>query len=115
MRIGGYDFEMVLSVYGFLSVVLLTTLWFLAIFAFRVALAFIELLPYLGSLEPTFQLSPRIELLTWQMFITSLLPALVLGPITHLALTGAAASKVFEAAALEEESAAAEDITRNER
>ena len=40
MRIGGYYIEVGLSSYDYLSVTLLSVLWFLAIFAFRVGRCF---------------------------------------------------------------------------
>ncbi len=102
MRVGGYYIEVGLSSYDYLSVTLLSVLWFLAIFAFRVAVAFLELFPQLSSIEPNFQLSPRLELLTWHTFLTSLIIALVLGPITHYAITRAAAFKVYRDAMMAE-------------
>ena len=108
MRLGGYYIELGLDANDFLSITLLTILWFLGIFAFRMGLVFLELLPQLGTLQEEFQPSPRVRLLTWGLFLTSLIPALLLGPITHFATTRAAAIKVYrelaETADLEETS-----------
>ena len=100
MRIGSYYIEIGINAYDILSMVLLSVLWFLGIFAFRVSVAFLELLPQLGSLAPDFQLSPRLELLTWQVFLSSLILAIFLGPFTHSVVTRAAAIKVFKEAML---------------
>ena len=95
MRFGGYYIELGLNEHDFLSMTLLTLLWFLGIFAFRMALVFLELLPGLGALSENFQPSPRTKLLTWQPFLTSAVLAVILGPITHSAITRAAAIKVY--------------------
>ena len=95
MRLGGYYIEIGLNAYDILSMALLSVLWFLGIFSFRAALAFLELLPQLGSLSPDFQLSPRLELLTWQTFLSSLVLAIFLGPLTHSVLVRASIIKVF--------------------
>ncbi len=106
MRFGGYYIELGLDANGFLSMGLLTILWFLGIFAFRVGLVFLELLPQLATLPESFRLSPGMDLLTWQPFLTSIVLAAFLGPITHSALTRAAVIKVYrelsEAADLEQ-------------
>ena len=80
----------------------LTGLWFAAIFAFRMGLAFLEVLPQLGLLAEDHELSPFVKLLTWHPILTSLAPAIVLGPLTHSAITGAALFRMYEAARLEE-------------
>ena len=95
MRFGGYYIELGLDANDFLSMTLLTILWFLGIFAFRMGLAFLELLPQLGTLPEDFRPSPRLELLAWRPFLTSVVPALILGPITHTVITRAAAIKVY--------------------
>ena len=95
MRMGGYYIEIGLNAYDILSMVLLSVLWFLGIFAFRAAVAFLELLPQLGSLAPDFQLSPRLELLTWRIFLSSLVLAIFLGPLTHSVLVRACIMKAF--------------------
>ena len=94
--------EVGLSSYDYLSITLVSLLWFLAVFAFRVAVAFLELLPELSSIESHFLLSPRLELRTWHTFLTSLIIALVLGPITHYAITRAAVFKVYRDAMMGE-------------
>ncbi len=95
MRIGGYYIELGLDASDFLSMVLLTILWFVGIFAFRTSLVFLELLPRLADLPGDFQLSSRLEMLTWQPFLTSIVLAAVLGPVTHWSLTRAAAIRVY--------------------
>jgi hypothetical protein len=95
MRFGDYYIELGLDASDFLSMTLLSLLWFLGIFAFRMSLVFLELLPQLATLPEDFRLSPRLELVTWQPFLTSIVVALVLGPVTHSALTRAAAIKVY--------------------
>lgn len=103
MRIGGLYIETSLNAYDCLSMALLSLLWFLGIFAFRMGMAFLELLPELGALESGFQLSPRLQLLTMQPILTSLLLAVVLGPITHSVITRSSLFKVFyELSVLEE-------------
>ena len=112
MRLGGYYIELGLDANDFVSMILLTVLWFLGIFAFRMGMVLLELLPQMGALPQDFQSSPRVGLLTWGPLLTSLIPALFLGPITHLSITRAAAIKVYrelaEAAALEEPSESVE-------
>ncbi|MDE2843183.1 MAG: hypothetical protein OXN21_07365 [Chloroflexota bacterium] len=95
MRIGGFYIETSLNAYDFLSMALLSLIWFLGIFSFRIGLAFLELLPELGSLEAGFELVPRLQLLTAQPILTSLLLSVVLGPITHSAITRSTLIKVF--------------------
>ena len=95
MRIGGYYIELGLDANDYLSMALLSLLWFLGVFAFRMGLVFLELLPQLATLPEDFRLSPRMDLVTWQPFLTSIILALVLGPITHFALTRAAAIRVY--------------------
>jgi hypothetical protein len=106
MRFGDYYIKLGLDANDLLSMILLTILWFLGIFAFRMGLAFLELMPQLGTLPEDFIPSPGVELLTWRPLLTSTVPALLLGPITHFAITGAAAFKVYrglaESAVLEE-------------
>ncbi len=87
---------------GFHSITLISMLWFLAVFAFRLAVAFLELFPRLSSIETNFQLSPRLELLTWHTFLASLIIALALGPITHYAITRAAVFKIYHDAMMGE-------------
>jgi len=95
MRIGGFYIETSLNAYDFLSMSLLSLLWFLGIFSLLMGMAFLELLPELGSLEAGFELAPRIQLLTAQPILTSLLLAVVLGPVTHSAITRSTLIKVF--------------------
>ena len=95
MRIGGYYIELGLDANDFLSMTLLSLLWFLGIFAFRMGLVFLELLPQLATLPEDFRPSPRMDVVTWQPFLTSIILALVLGSITHFALTRAAAIRVY--------------------
>ena len=94
MRLGGYYIELGLDANDFLSMTLLALLWFLGIFAFRMGLVFLELLPQMGTLPEDFKPSPRVHLLIWGPFLTSVVPALFLGPTTHFAITRAAANKV---------------------
>ena len=58
MQLGGYYIELGLDASDFLSMSLLTILWFLGIFAFRMSLVFLELLPQLGTLQEEFRPSP---------------------------------------------------------
>lgn len=95
MRLGGYYIELGLDASDFLSMALLAILWFLGIFAFRMGLVFLELLPHLGTLPEDLTPSPRMRLLTWGPILTSVVPALFLGPITHFAITRAAVIKVY--------------------
>jgi len=104
MRFGGYYIELGLDANDFLSMTLLSLLWFLGIFAFRIGLVLLELLPQLATLPEDFSPSPRMDLVTWQPFLTSIILALVLGPVTHSALTRAAAIRVYR------ELAPAEDV-----
>ena len=105
MRIGGFYIETSLNAYDFLSMALLSLLWFLGIFSFRMGMAFLELLPELGSLESGYELAPRIQLLTAQPILTSLLLAVVLGPITHSVITRSTLIRVFrELSAVEDAS-----------
>ena len=110
MRIAGYQIEIGLSGYDFLAMALLTGLWFLGIFGFRMGLAFLELMPQLGMLTADYQLSPRLGVLTVAPLATSFLLALILGPLTHTALTKAAAIKVFRELTIEEDVAEEEEI-----
>ena len=58
MRLGRYYIELGLDANDFLSMTLLTLLWFLGIFAFRMGLALLELLPQLGTPPEDFSPSP---------------------------------------------------------
>ena len=95
IRIGGYSIETNFSGFDVLASALLAGLWFLGIFAFRIGLAFLELLPELGSLSPDFQYSPRLEMLTFFPGFTSLVIAIVLGPITHSVISRAAIIRIY--------------------
>lgn len=95
MRFGGYYIEPDLDANDFLSMTVLTLLWFIGIFAFRMGLAFLELLPQMGNLPEDYRPSPRIDLLTWRPLLTSAVAAVILGPITHSAITRASAIKVY--------------------
>ena len=90
IRIAGYYVELPFSVYDCLSSALLAMLWFVGIFGFRMGVTFLEILPQLGTLAANYQLSPRLELLTWHPLSTSLVLALLLGPLTHSVLARAA-------------------------
>lgn len=98
IRIGGYFIETNFSSYDVLASILLAALWFLAIFACRLGLAFLELLPELGSLPPDFELSPQLELLTFYPGLTSLLLAIILGPITHSVISRATLIRIYSEA-----------------
>ena len=102
VRIGGYFIELPFSLHDLLAVALLTGLWFAAIFGLRMGLVFLELLPQLGVLTENYPLSPRAQLLTWHPVLTSLGPAVILGPVTHFVITGAALIRIYEAALPEE-------------
>ena len=110
MRFGGYYIEIGLDANDFLSMTLLAILWFLGIFAFRIGLALLELLPQLGTLPEDFRLSPRVDLLTWRPLLTSVVPAVILGPVTHSAITRAAAIKVYKELAEAGEMAEPDDL-----
>ena len=103
MRIGGFYIETSLNAYDFLSMALLSLIWFLGIFSFRMGAAFLELLPELGNLESGFELAPRIQLLTAQPILTSLLLGVVLGPITHSVITRSTLIRVFREFSTEED------------
>lgn len=90
IRIAGYYIELPFSVYDCLSSMLLAVLWFVGIFGFRMGITYLELLPQLGTLAANYQLSPRMEFLTWHPLSTSLAAAAVLGPLTHSVLAKAA-------------------------
>ena len=102
IRLGGYLIELPFTLYDLLAVALLTGLWFAAIFALRMGLAFLELLPQLDDLTENYPLSPRVQLLTWHPVWTSLMPAVILGPITHHVITGATILRIYEATQPEE-------------
>lgn len=95
IRIGGYFIETNFSGFDVLASILLAGLWFLGIFAFRMGLAFLELLPELGSLSPDASLSPQVELLVFQPIWTSLVVALILGPLTHSVISRATIIRVY--------------------
>lgn len=105
IRIGGYFIETNFSSYDVLASILLAVLWFLAIFAFRMGLALLELLPELGSLPPDFELSPQLELLTFFPVLTSLLLAIIMGPITHAVISRATLIRIYYEAEVEEPTA----------
>lgn len=110
MRIAGYHIEIGLSGYDFLAMALLTGLWFLGIFGFRMGLAFLDLMPQLGILVADYQLSPRLELLAAAPLATSFLLALILGPLTHTAITRAVAIKVYRDINIDEDLAEEDEI-----
>ena len=113
IRIGGYFIETNFSSYDVLASILLAALWFLAIFAFRLGLAFLELLPELGSLPPDFEPSPQMELLTFYPVITSLALAIILGPITHSAISRATLIRIYSEAEVEMDEPPAEEAGPN--
>ena len=110
VRIAGYYIEIGFSGYDLLAMALLTGLWFTGIFGFRIGLAFLELMPQLGALTADYRPSPRLDLLTTAPLLTSFLLALILGPLTHTALTRASLIQVFREFNLEEEEAEPEEM-----
>ena len=95
IRIAGYYIELPFSAYDCLASVLLAVLWFLGIFGFRMGLTFLELLPQLGTLAANYQLSPRLDLLTWRPLSSSLVMAIVLGPLTYSIMAKAAVLSIL--------------------
>ena len=103
IRIGGYFIETNFSSYDVLASIRCWRRcgsWL--IFAFRLGLAFLLLLPDLDSLPPDYEISPQLELLTFYPGLTSLVLAVILGPITHSVISRATLIRIYYEAEQEE-------------